>query len=73
MSGMGCVELMAFSWCCVMQVVEPGAAMGRVSRSVCDRFGLPHNCTVAGGTTDSIAYVRQEGGPPSVSSTWAEG
>ncbi|NEO83488.1 MAG: FGGY-family carbohydrate kinase [Spirulina sp. SIO3F2] len=37
------------------RVVPPGTPVGTVTSSSCDRFGLPADCVVCAGTTDSIA------------------
>ncbi len=37
------------------QVIAPGIAIGPVRAQIGDRFGFSRNCTVCGGTTDSIA------------------
>lgn len=37
------------------QVLDPGAAIGRVTPDIAERFGLPPDCMVRAGTTDSIA------------------
>lgn len=42
-------------------VVMPGAPMGRVSAAAAARWGLPAECEVVGGTTDSIAAFLASG------------
>ncbi|EFJ28318.1 hypothetical protein SELMODRAFT_146969 [Selaginella moellendorffii] len=36
-------------------VIEPGAVVGKVTSTIATTFGLPSNCVVCTGTTDSIA------------------
>lgn len=43
------------------QVVSPGTPVGTVTASACDRFGLPADCVVCAGTTDSIAAFMASG------------
>jgi len=43
------------------QVQAPGAPCGEVSEAASDRYGLPRNCVVMAGTTDSIAAFLASG------------
>ena len=43
------------------QVLSPGAIVGKVTATNCDRFGFPRDCIVRGGTTDSIAAFLASG------------
>lgn len=43
------------------QVLSPGAAVGKVTKEVRDRFSLPTNCIVCTGTTDSMAAFLASG------------
>lgn len=37
------------------RVLEPGTAVGTITSSIAETYGLPHDCIVRAGTTDSIA------------------
>lgn len=37
------------------RVLEPGAAIGRITRNASEYYGLPQDCLIRAGTTDSIA------------------
>lgn len=43
------------------EIVEPGAPVGEVTAEIGDRFGLPRDCAVRAGTTDSIAAFLASG------------
>ena len=43
------------------QVLAPGATVGRITPETSDRFGLPPDCIVRAGTTDSIAAFLASG------------
>ncbi len=43
------------------QVVAPGEIVGCITPQICDRFSLPEDCTVHGGTTDSIGAFLASG------------
>ena len=43
------------------QVVEPGAALGRIHPEIAQHFGINPDCTVHAGTTDSIAAFMAAG------------
>ncbi|MEO1095841.1 MAG: FGGY-family carbohydrate kinase [Cyanobacteria bacterium J06638_28] len=43
------------------RVQAPGSVFGRVSPDACDRYGLPADCSVIAGTTDSIAAFLASG------------
>jgi D-ribulokinase len=42
-------------------VVAPGEIIGKIDREVSHRYGLPENCLICGGTTDSIAAFLASG------------
>ena len=44
-----------FSHILPTRVYPPGAAVAQVTRQTADRIGLPQDCVVCAGTTDSIA------------------
>ncbi len=43
------------------RVVEPGTPIGPIIPEVADRLGLPQNCQICAGTTDSIAAFLASG------------
>ena len=43
------------------QIVAPGSAIAQIQPQISDRFGLPHDCLVRAGTTDSIAAFLASG------------
>ncbi|MGF1490212.1 MAG: FGGY-family carbohydrate kinase [Prochloraceae cyanobacterium] len=43
------------------QVFPPGTPVGEITKEISDRFGLPKNCIVCTGTTDSIAAFLASG------------
>jgi len=46
---------------CLPQVQAPGSPLGQVTAAASDRYGLPRNCVVMAGTTDSIAAFLASG------------
>ena len=43
------------------QVIAPGQVIGNITPQISDRFNLPQDCTVHGGTTDSIGAFLASG------------
>jgi len=43
------------------QIVAPGSAIAQIQPQISDRFGLPHDCLIRAGTTDSIAAFLASG------------
>lgn len=51
-----CLESVGLSTCVLPdKIVSPGQPIGSVASWACDRFGLPEDCVLTGGTTDSNA------------------
>ena len=43
------------------QIVAPGSVIAQIQPQISDRFGLPHDCLIRAGTTDSIAAFLASG------------